>query len=99
MTLPSPGPNHALQLLVLERIEPAKNCQRFYVLSLSASLFGDVALTREWGRLGRRGCSTIALFADDISARESLVTWLRRKQKRGYTPVLSIEATARLADR
>ena len=93
MNLPCPAQNN-VQMLVLERVEPAANCQRYYVLSVSASLFGDAALTREWGRIGRRGGSTINLYADDGAAREALVTWLRRKQKRGYAPVLAVAAQA-----
>ena len=95
MTLPCPDPT--LQLLVLERVDPALDCQRFYVLAISASLFGDVALlTREWGRIGRRGHNTIDLYADDSTAREALVTWLRRKQRRGYVPVFAVAAHSEL---
>ncbi|MGY6251465.1 WGR domain-containing protein [Bosea thiooxidans] len=43
-----------LQMLVLDRSDPAQNMARFYVLAIEPTLFGDVALVREWGR---RGCS------------------------------------------
>ena len=43
----------SLQILVLDRIDPSKNMQRYYVLAVEPTLFGDTALVREWGRIGR----------------------------------------------
>ena len=78
------GPGH-LQLLVLERREPAQNMARFYVLSLEPTLFGDdVAPVREWGRLGRQGRRRLDLYADAVLASEALEIWLERKIRRGY---------------
>jgi predicted DNA-binding WGR domain protein len=37
-----------VQLLVLERVDPSRHMCRYYVLSISPTLFGDIALTREW---------------------------------------------------
>jgi predicted DNA-binding WGR domain protein len=74
-----------LQMLVLERIDPAHNMSRYYVLSISPSLFGDIALTREWGRIGRAGQRRIELHSEPLQAREALAAWLRRKAARGYT--------------
>jgi predicted DNA-binding WGR domain protein len=73
-----------LQMLILERRYPAKNVARFYVLAIEATLFGDAALVREWGRLGLAGRRRIDLHPDDVSAREALELWLQRKQNRGY---------------
>ena len=44
-----------LQLLVLERVDRARNMNRYYVLSVTPSLFGDTTLVREWGRKGQGG--------------------------------------------
>ena len=41
-----------LQVLVLERVDRAKNMTRFYVLSIEPTLFEDFALVRRWGRIG-----------------------------------------------
>lgn len=79
-----------LQLLVLERVNPAQNMARFYVLSIEPTLFDDVALAREWGRLGSRGRRRLDLYGDAAQAREALETWLRRKSKRGYAPILQV---------
>ncbi len=35
---------------------------RYYVLSIEPSLFGDAALIREWGRIGRTGQRRVELY-------------------------------------
>lgn len=74
----------SLQLLVLDRIVPADNMARYYVLSVEPTLFGDAALVREWGRIGRGGRRRLDLYADDRQAAIALELWLARKTKRGY---------------
>jgi predicted DNA-binding WGR domain protein len=56
---------------------------RYYVLSIEPSLFGDVTLIREWGRLGRRGQRRVELYESWSCAMEALETWLQRKRRRG----------------
>jgi predicted DNA-binding WGR domain protein len=73
-----------VQLLILERREPAANMARFYVLSLEETLFGDTALVREWGRLGTRGRRRLDLYQARAQAREALESWFGRKLRRGY---------------
>jgi predicted DNA-binding WGR domain protein len=73
-----------LQLLVLERIDPDRNMARFYVLSIEPTLFEEVALVREWGRLGTQGRRRLDLYLDGVVAQEALETWLERKTSRGY---------------
>ncbi|WP_248311294.1 WGR domain-containing protein [Bosea sp. ASV33] len=73
-----------LQMLVLDRSDPAQNMARFYVLAIEPTLFGDVALVREWGRRGRPGRRRLDLFGDQEAAAEALQDWLLRKTKRGY---------------
>lgn len=73
-----------LQVLVLERCDPALNMARFYVLSVEPTLFGEAALVREWGRIGHRGRMQLDLFEDRVKAAEALDDWLRRKSRRGY---------------
>lgn len=36
----------------LQRIDPAKNKRRFYVMKIQPNLFGEWELVREWGRIG-----------------------------------------------
>jgi predicted DNA-binding WGR domain protein len=73
-----------LQMLVLERREPSRNMARFYVLAIEPTLFGDMALVREWGRLGSLGRRRLDLHASVASAGEALDVWLARKSRRGY---------------
>ena len=73
-----------LQILVLERRDPSRDMARFYVLAIEPTLFGDVALAREWGRIGTLGRRRLDLHADVASAAEALDIWLARKSRRGY---------------
>ncbi len=91
-----------VQLLILERREPAANMARFYVLSLEETLFGDTALVREWGRLGTTGRRRLDLFEARAQASEALESWLRRKLRRGYgertstRPALTADRSTRI---
>jgi predicted DNA-binding WGR domain protein len=81
MTLPS---TDTLNILVLERTDPSVNMDRFYVLRLEASLFGDTSLVRQWGRRGTYGREVRSLYECEADARETLEAWLNRKMRRGY---------------
>jgi predicted DNA-binding WGR domain protein len=72
-----------LQVL-LERIDPAQNMCRYYVISVEPTLFGDAALMRRWGRVGRAGQEAIELFDNAEQAVIKLETWLKRKVRRGH---------------
>lgn len=68
-----------VQLLVLERVDPARNMARYCVLSVEPTLFGDTALVREWGRIGMLGRRRLDLYAKECEARISLSEWFSRK--------------------
>ena len=57
---------------------------RFYRLSLAGSLFGDVAVVREWGRIGTIGRVRIDLFASQNEALAALEAIENAKTRRGY---------------
>ena len=78
-----PG-SEQLSLVALERVDPERNVYRYYVLSIEPTLLGDTSLTREWGRIGRRGRRIIEFCPDVPIAREKLEGWLARKSRRGY---------------
>ena len=65
-------PHDKIQYLVLDRRDPAANMARFYVLAIEASLFGDAALIREWGRVGTAGRRKIELYETEGGAMEAL---------------------------
>ena len=73
-----------LQILVLERIDRARNMARFYVLSIEPTLFEDLALVRRWGRIGSAGRQRIDLHPSQPVAHIALEKWLDRKRRRGY---------------
>jgi predicted DNA-binding WGR domain protein len=77
-------PQNMIQHLVLHRRDPSCNMARYYVLSIAPSLFGDAALIREWGRIGRPGQRRVELYESRSCAVEALETWLQRKRRRGY---------------
>jgi predicted DNA-binding WGR domain protein len=83
-----PGSNdHVMQTedaIHLHRIDPARNMARFYRMSSTPSLFGDICLVREWGRIGRPGRIRVDLYEteqESMAAREALS---RVKRQRGY---------------
>ncbi len=68
----------------LYRIEPARNCYRYYILCLEPGLFEEWSLTRSWGRMGTKGRHLIRWFPSREQA-ERMVERLRRaKLRRGY---------------
>ena len=73
-----------LQVLVLERVDRAKNMARFYVLSIEPTLFKDFALVRRWGRIGNAERERIDLHPSRRVAQIELKKWLDRKRRRGY---------------
>ncbi len=81
---PDPDDPTLLQVLVLERIDRARNMARFYVLSIEPTLFEDLALVRRWGRIGSAGRERIDLHPSRPVAQIELKKWLDRKRRRGY---------------
>lgn len=41
-------------MTTLYRFKPEANMARFYAFTIQPTLFGEWALVREWGRIGRR---------------------------------------------
>lgn len=72
--------------LYVERMDTAKNMARFYAMSIEATLFGDVCLTRRWGRIGVRGQALQHHFNKEEEAVQFFLELLRSKRVRGYGP-------------
>ena len=70
--------------LYVERLDPTKNMARFYAMSIEATLFGDVCLTRRWGRIGARGQAMHHHFNREEDAVQLFLELLRSKRVRGY---------------
>jgi predicted DNA-binding WGR domain protein len=50
----------------------------------SDPLFGEICLTRRWGRIGAQGQMKIQHFAREQDAVTTFLDLLRRKRSRGY---------------
>ncbi|MCT7377106.1 WGR domain-containing protein [Chelativorans salis] len=72
--------------LVLTRIDPARNMARFYLLSLEPTLLGQIALRRNWGRIGTWGRQRLELHDDAQAARQAQARLLAEKLRKGYRP-------------
>ncbi len=68
----------------LERIDAARNMARYYRLSVVETLFGDWAMVREWGRIGRRGQLREHWCGSAEQATALLELHQREREKRGY---------------
>ena len=85
--------------LYVERTDPMKNMARFYAMSIEATLFGDVCLTRRWGRIGARGQAMQHHFNKEDDAVQLFLELLRGKRERGYGPQTSGQQHSRRAGR
>ena len=85
-----------LQVLVLERVDRARNMARFYVLSIEPTLFEDLALVRRWGRIGSAGRERIDLHPSRPVAQIELTKWLDREEA-PRIPAPSVTAGVRVA--
>lgn len=59
---------------------------RYYRLSVVETLFGEWAMVREWGRIGRGGQSREHVFNGLGEAEARLRRELATRKKRGYVP-------------
>ena len=72
-----------------ERRDAARNMARFYALSIEPTLFGDVCLTRRWGRIGTRGQMRAMSFSHEEEALAQFAKIQRQKASRGYRECLT----------
>jgi predicted DNA-binding WGR domain protein len=70
----------------VERVDAAKNMARFYAMTIEPTLFGEVCLTRRWGRIGARGRMRKHSFEHEKEAVALFLDLLRQKRRRGYGP-------------
>ncbi len=70
--------------LYVERTDEARNMARFYAMTIEPNLFGEVCLTRRWGRIGAHGQMKVQHFARERDAVAAFLDLLRQKRSRGY---------------
>jgi len=72
-------------MIYLTKIDAARNMARFYVLDVQPTLFGEWALLKEWGRIGRGGQSRRATFGQRDEAESALAREYKKRVGRGYS--------------
>lgn len=80
--------------LYFERVDPQVNLARFYALWTQPTLFGEVSLIRNWGRIGTRGRQLVESYSGDAEAKIALARMADIKQRRGYRRPTSNRGTA-----
>ena len=70
--------------VILYRIDPTRNMQRFYRLDIQPDLFGNQCLVREWGRIGRPGQVRSAPYPTSEEASVAFQKQWTTKERRGY---------------
>lgn len=71
----------------MQRLEPDKNMQRFYFLGIQPTLFGEVSVLRNWGRIGTGGQIKVETFTHVDRAQRRYDQLVKAKCKRGYACV------------
>ncbi|AUW46177.1 hypothetical protein CUJ84_pRLN1000722 (plasmid) [Rhizobium leguminosarum] len=72
--------------LYCQRIDASRNMARYYMLAIQPTLFGDTAVVRSWGRIGRRGGERTDVFGTEREAMVHFLDLARRKRRKGYRP-------------
>jgi predicted DNA-binding WGR domain protein len=71
-------------MITLTRVDQAQNMARFYVLDIQPTLFGEIALVREWGRIGSAGRVQSIPYPSETEAQAAYRRQLKAKVRRGY---------------
>lgn len=74
--------------MMLLRVEPTRNMSRFWSARLQPSLFEEVLLVRNWGRIGSRGQERSYWFSTRQAALAAFEKITNAKRRRGYSSEL-----------
>jgi len=92
------GAPSKLGMAFLTRIAPTRNLNRFYVVRVIPTLFGEWAVARGWGRRGSPG--TVRLTSYRQRGRRALGRLIRRRgaaNRAGAAPLAGAHRSARAA--
>ncbi len=78
--------------LMLRRVDASRNMSRFWYARLQPSLFEEVLLVRNWGRIGSRGQERSYWFSTKQAALAAFEKITAAKRRRGYAA--EVERTA-----
>ena len=71
----------------LIHVDPARNMARFYGIEMQPTLFGEVSVLRNWGRIGAKGRGMMVTYEDEGRAAAALQKLDKQKSRRGYVAV------------
>ncbi len=75
--------------LYCQRIDANRNMARYYALAIRPTLFGEIAVVRSWGRIGKAGGEMTEVFGNENDAISRFLELVLQKRKRGYQPARS----------
>jgi predicted DNA-binding WGR domain protein len=67
--------------IVLRRVDPESNAAQFYMLTIERDLFGNVVVTRQWGRVGTAGRQITDPYPTEEAAVEAMTALAAAKAK------------------
>jgi len=67
-----------------DQTDPKANVYRYYSMEIGRGLFGDWALVREWGRIGRSGQVRTDQFGSEPHAKDARFARPTDNAARGY---------------
>jgi predicted DNA-binding WGR domain protein len=68
----------------LTRTDPTRNINRFYVVDITPTLFGEWAVLREWGRRGSPGTLRLDSYRRQEEAQSAQQRTIKRRLQRSY---------------
>ena len=71
-------------MTLLIRSDPSRNIDRFYIVDITPTLFGEWALVREWGRRGSPGTVRLSSYQQRNDAETSEQRTIKRRLQHGY---------------
>jgi len=88
-----PAPVNDWPALMLRRVDASRNMSRFWSACLQPSLFDEVLLVRNWGRIGSRGQERSYWYSTRQAALAAFEKITAAKRRRGYAA--EVERSAR----
>jgi predicted DNA-binding WGR domain protein len=79
-----PGMEETPSEILLKSIDHQRNRARFYALSIQPTLFGELSLVRQWGRIGSLGQYKLEFHPTAESAYRAMLRLVAAKRRRGY---------------
>jgi predicted DNA-binding WGR domain protein len=81
---PAASLSRLAEMAFLTRIDPTRNINRFYVVDVTPTLFGEWALVREWGRRGSPGTVRLSSYQRRNEAETAEQRTIKRRLQHGY---------------